>query len=90
MTIKNPLQKQRVVLRQKDVIAYSHSIINEHIKLLIVAVFFKPFNFSTVFYTVTGKQYRFSGSRIAVRRVVRLLLPGQRILPVVDFVREIC
>lgn len=90
MTIKNPLQKQRVVLRQKDVIAYSHSIINMHFNVLILMAFFKPFNFSTVFYTVTGKQCRFSGSRIAARRVVRLLLPGQRILPVVDFDREIC
>ena len=90
MTIKNPLQKQRVGLRQKDVIAYSHSIINEYFKTLILMIFFKPFNFSTDFYTVIGKQCRFSGSRIAVRRVARLLLPGQRILPVVDFVREIC
>lgn len=74
---------------------HSHSIIYSTRNQLTENKFIKRQILHTVLYTVTGEQYHekyhatWSVDRTAFRRPFRLLLPGQRILPVVGFVREI-
>lgn len=92
--IKSP---QDAGLNQKRLTGgrYSHSIIYRNRNQLTENNIFKNKIQDTVLYTVTGEQYHekyhatWSVHRTAFRIPFRLRLPGQRILPVVGFVREI-
>ncbi len=76
--------------------SYSHSIIYRQYKQLTDNNFYHELILHTVLYTVTGKQYHvkyhvtWSMNRTAFHRLVRPLLPCQRILPAAGFAREIC
>ncbi len=75
---------------------HSHSIVYGTHNQLTGNKFLKIYIHRTVLYTVTGNQYpekwhiTGSANRTAFHRLVRLLRPGQRTLPVVGFAREIC
>jgi hypothetical protein len=77
-------------------IHHSHSIIYGMHNQLTDNNFPQPDFHRTVLYTVIGNQYHekchVNGSvnRTAFHRLVLLLRPGQRTLPVVGFAREIC
>lgn len=87
--IKSP---QDAGLNQKRLTGgrYSHSIIYRCRNKLTENNILKNKIPDTVLYTVTGKLCPASSVRhIAVHRLFRLQLPGQRILPIAGFVREI-
>lgn len=89
-------QSYLLMTSQEGLWAYSHSIVYGTHNQLTGNKFLKTDLHRTVLYTVTGNQYpekwhvTGSANRTAFHRLVRLLRPGQRTLPVVGFAREIC